>query len=56
MKLKSLEILNEALRASCVEALDDSELCHARLKELETIIQKKEVIKTRVTKKILKKL
>ena len=56
MKLESLEICNEALRASYVEAVDDSELGHAKLKELETIIQKKEVIKTRVTKKILKKL
>ena len=47
MKLESLEISNEALRASYVEAVDDSELCHAKLKELENIIQKKdEVINT----------
>ena len=39
MKLKSVERSNEDLRANYVDALDDSELCHAKISELETIIK-----------------
>ena len=39
VKLKSAESSNEDLRANYVDALDDSELCHAKISELETIIK-----------------
>ena len=38
-ELKSAESSNEAVRANYVDAVDDSELCHAKISELEAIIK-----------------
>ena len=40
VKLKLAESSNENLRAKYVDAVDDSELCHAKLSELEAVIKK----------------